>query len=297
MIRNRYATARRHAGGLILRLSFALAPRVARAAVGALAALAAVAAVAEADAHVRPAPAGARHHAKPTSHAPSATGSARPATPRPGAPKPAPSAVGTPTPATSAVVGNPAASRVAALSVRARRSVAAHHRRVHRAVVRVHMAGDPPVSIVDFSFSPGTTTVHVGDTITWTNNGKQPHSAKADDHSFDTGILRHGQSAAHTFSTAGTFTYFCIVHPYMHGTVIVLAATTTTTTPTTTTPTTTTPSTTTPSTTTPAPSTTQAGQLPLTGADEVAAFAVGLLLLGAGIGLRARMRTRGEDEV
>jgi hypothetical protein len=34
----------------------------------------------------------------------------------------------------------------------------------------------------------------------------------------------------------------------------------------------------------------------LTGADEVAAFAVGLLLLGAGIGLRARMRTRAEDE-
>jgi plastocyanin len=173
-------------------------------------------------------------------------------------------------------------------------SLAAQHLTVHRAVVRAHMAGDPAVSIVDYSFSPGTTTVHVGDTITWTNTGKQPHTATANDNSFNTGILRNGQSASHTFSAAGTFTYYCVVHPFMHGTVVVLAAatTTTTTTPTTTTPTTTTPSTTT---TTPTSTTTPTGQLPLTGADEVAAFAVGLLLLGAGIGLRARMRARVED--
>jgi plastocyanin len=279
MIRHRYATYRRHAGGLVLPLSFALA---AVAAVAAVVSVAALAAVAQAHAHVRSGPGRAHRHAPRAArravHAPAPASGLRAS--RLGAPRPAAS--------------GPAAPGLAALSARARRSLGAHRLPVHRAVVRVHMAGDPPVSIVDYSFSPGTTTVHVGDTITWTNTGKQPHSATANDHSFDTGILRNGQSATHTFSAAGTFTYFCIVHPYMHGTVVVLAAAkATTTTPTSTTATTTTPSTTT---TTPTSTTTPAGQLPLTGADEVAAFAVGLLLLGAGIGLRARMRTRAEDE-
>jgi LPXTG-motif cell wall-anchored protein len=157
------------------------------------------------------------------------------------------------------------------------------------------MAGDPAVSIVDYSFSPGSTTIHVGDTISWTNTGKQPHSATANNSSFNTGILHTGQSASHTFSAAGTFSYYCIVHPFMHGTIVVLAATTaTTTTPTatTTSPAATTTTTPGPTTTTPTSTTTSAGQLPLTGANEVAAFAVGLLLLGAGTALRARMRTR-----
>ena len=281
MIRHGYATYRRHAGGLVLPLSFAFA------ALAAAASVAALAAVAQAHAHVRPVPVRAHRQApravRRSAHAPAAASGL--ATSRLGAPKPAAS--------------GPAASRapgLAALSARARGGLTAQFR-VHRAVVRAHMAGDPPVSIVDYSFSPGTTTVHVGDTITWTNSGKQPHSATANDHSFDTGILRSGQSAAHTFSAAGTFTYICTVHPYMHGTVVVLAATTTTTTtPTTpTTPTTTPSTTTTPSSTTPTSTTTPTGQLPLTGADELAAFAVGLLLLVAGIGLRARMRTRAEE--
>lgn len=85
-------------------------------------------------------------------------------------------------------------------------------------------AADPAVSIVDFSFSPGTTTIHVGDTITWTNSGQQPHTATASNGSFDTGILKHGASASHTFSQAGTFSYICSVHPYMKGTVVVLGS-------------------------------------------------------------------------
>jgi plastocyanin len=91
-------------------------------------------------------------------------------------------------------------------------------------------AGDPGVTIADFHFSPGTTTVHVGDAITWTNDGPSPHSATANNGSFDTGVLQKGASASHTFTQAGTFTYFCKVHPFMHGTIVVLAAATTTTT-------------------------------------------------------------------
>lgn len=89
---------------------------------------------------------------------------------------------------------------------------------------RAHVAGDPGVTIVDFQFNPGTITVHAGDTITWTNTGAQPHTATANDHSFDTGVLKKGQSASHTFSTPGTFSYICTIHPFMKGTVTVLAS-------------------------------------------------------------------------
>jgi plastocyanin len=84
-----------------------------------------------------------------------------------------------------------------------------------------HAAGDPSDTIVDFSFSPATVTIHVGDTVTWTNQGKQPHTATANDGSFDTGTLKTGQSASHQFTKAGTFAYICSIHPFMHGTVIV----------------------------------------------------------------------------
>ena len=148
---------------------------------------------------------------------------------------------------------------------------------------KAHAAADPSASIVDFSFSPSTITIHVGDTITWTNVGHQPHTATANDHSFDTGILKPGQSGSHTFTTPGTYTYFCIVHPYMHGTVIVLAnAATTTTTTTTTTPSTTT---TTPTATT---STSSSG-LPNTGLDIAGVVLTGAALTGLGLVLRRRL--------
>ena len=91
-------------------------------------------------------------------------------------------------------------------------------------ITRAHPAGDPGVTIVDFQFNPGTITVHTGDTITWTNTGAQPHTATANDHSFDTGVLKKGESGSHTFSTPGTFSYICTIHPFMKGTVTVLAS-------------------------------------------------------------------------
>jgi LPXTG-motif cell wall-anchored protein len=83
-------------------------------------------------------------------------------------------------------------------------------------------AGPGSVSIVDYRFAPGTITVNAGDTVTWTNNGKQPHSAKGS--GFDTGILSKGKSGSHTFGSAGSFSYICSVHPFMKGTVVVRAA-------------------------------------------------------------------------
>ncbi len=98
-----------------------------------------------------------------------------------------------------------------------------------------HAANDTSVTISDFQFTPATITIHVGDTVTWTNHGPSAHTATANNGSFNTGVLQKGHSASHTFTTAGTFTYICQIHPFMHGTVVVLANTTSTTTPKTTT--------------------------------------------------------------
>jgi plastocyanin len=85
-------------------------------------------------------------------------------------------------------------------------------------------AASGSVAIADFSFAPATITINQGDTVTWTNNGPTPHSATADDGSFDTGIFPAGQSRTHTFNEAGSFSYFCTPHPNMRGTVVVQAS-------------------------------------------------------------------------
>ncbi len=103
-------------------------------------------------------------------------------------------------------------------------TTASHTKHNRKPRPRAHTAGDPGNTITDFKFSPGTTTIHVGDTITWTNSGPSPHTATAKDGSFDTGNLNKGASASHTFTHAGTFAYICTIHPFMHGTVVVLAA-------------------------------------------------------------------------
>lgn len=77
------------------------------------------------------------------------------------------------------------------------------------------------VTIQNYAYSPATLTVKLGDTVTWTNQDSIGHSATADDNSFDTGILSQGQSKTITFNKAGTYTYHCRVHPYMHGTIVV----------------------------------------------------------------------------
>lgn len=81
------------------------------------------------------------------------------------------------------------------------------------------------VKIRYFTFTPDPITVHVGDSVTWTNGDSEPHTATALDASFDTGQLNTNQSGTVTFSKAGTIAYYCSIHPDMKGSVDVLAAT------------------------------------------------------------------------
>jgi plastocyanin len=80
------------------------------------------------------------------------------------------------------------------------------------------------VSMVNFTFSPSSVTVNVGDTVTWSNKDDAPHNATADDGSFSTPNINKGQSASHRFTQAGSFSYICTIHPNMHGTVRVLSS-------------------------------------------------------------------------
>jgi plastocyanin len=86
-------------------------------------------------------------------------------------------------------------------------------------------AASASVSVGDNFFAPASVTVAVGDSVTWNNNGQAPHSATADDGSFDTGVFDPGGSRSTTFDSAGTFSYYCTVHGQAQsGTVRVLAA-------------------------------------------------------------------------
>ena len=79
------------------------------------------------------------------------------------------------------------------------------------------------VKIDNFSFSPATLTVSAGTTVTWTNRDDIPHTVVSTDDpkAFKSKVLDTDEKFSFTFSKAGTYPYFCSVHPKMTGTVIV----------------------------------------------------------------------------
>ena len=74
--------------------------------------------------------------------------------------------------------------------------------------------------IVDFEFTPPDITVAAGTEVTFTNDDTSPHTATADDDSFDTGKLDDGgDSGSVKLDEPGTYSYFCEFHPTMKGTI------------------------------------------------------------------------------
>jgi plastocyanin len=78
------------------------------------------------------------------------------------------------------------------------------------------------VQIVEFSYEPDPVVVQAGGKVIWQNEDTAPHTATADDGSFDTGTIEKGKLGSATFKEPGTFTYHCEIHPTMHGTVEVV---------------------------------------------------------------------------
>ena len=79
------------------------------------------------------------------------------------------------------------------------------------------------VAIVDFGFEPAEIEVPTGTTVTWTNEGAVIHTTtdKARDKAWDSKVMETGDTFSYTFTEAGTYEYWCALHPNMLGTVVV----------------------------------------------------------------------------
>ena len=77
------------------------------------------------------------------------------------------------------------------------------------------------IKIDNFTFGPPELTVKAGTTITWTNRDDIPHTVASTDKVFKSKVLDTDEKFSFTFSTPGTFTYFCSIHPKMTGKVVV----------------------------------------------------------------------------
>lgn len=77
-------------------------------------------------------------------------------------------------------------------------------------------------TIKNFSFSPPTLTVARGATVTVRNSDDTTHTVTADSGGFDTGPIAGGQNATFVApQSAGSISYHCAIHTYMHGTIVI----------------------------------------------------------------------------
>ncbi|MEO8288160.1 MAG: plastocyanin/azurin family copper-binding protein [Chloroflexota bacterium] len=79
------------------------------------------------------------------------------------------------------------------------------------------------VRIVDFKFDPAVITVAPGTKVTWTLVGPTEHNtvSKGNPVLWESPIMQVGEKYSYTFDKAGTYDYWCTLHPEMLGTVIV----------------------------------------------------------------------------
>ncbi len=89
------------------------------------------------------------------------------------------------------------------------------------------VAANPPqaatteVKIDNFSFGPATLTIAPGTTVTWINRDDIPHTVVSTDSVFKSKVLDTDEKFSFTFTRAGTYPYFCSIHPKMTATVVV----------------------------------------------------------------------------
>jgi amicyanin len=76
-------------------------------------------------------------------------------------------------------------------------------------------------AIDKFKFEPDTITVPVGTTVVWENKDDIPHTVVSMDGTFRSAALDTEDTFSFTFNKAGTFEYFCSLHPYMKAKVVV----------------------------------------------------------------------------
>jgi amicyanin len=78
--------------------------------------------------------------------------------------------------------------------------------------------------MMSLKFQPGTVTVKVGTTVTWTNNDSPPHNVtyvSGPKFASSPQVMNPGSKYSVKFTQAGTVHYFCSIHPFMKGTIVV----------------------------------------------------------------------------
>jgi len=94
-----------------------------------------------------------------------------------------------------------------------------------RALLVLAAVATPPqandIAIDNFRFAAPTITVPVGSTVTWTNRDDVPHNVVSTERAFKSPVLDTDQTFSHTFESAGTFKYYCSLHPRMTGQIVV----------------------------------------------------------------------------
>jgi amicyanin len=82
-------------------------------------------------------------------------------------------------------------------------------------------AATAEVKIDNFSFEPQTLTVTVGTKVTWTNRNDIPHTSVSTEGVWKSKVMDTDETFSYTFTKAGTYPYFCTIHPKMTGKVVV----------------------------------------------------------------------------
>jgi amicyanin len=85
-------------------------------------------------------------------------------------------------------------------------------------------AEDVAVKIGNFTFGPQEVKVKAGTTVTWTNEDDIPHTVVSPN-AFRSKVMDTDGTYSFTFTTPGTYKYFCSLHPHMTGTIVVETAT------------------------------------------------------------------------
>jgi predicted secreted protein with PEFG-CTERM motif len=92
-------------------------------------------------------------------------------------------------------------------------------------------SSSPGCETTNACFIPHEAVIDVGSEVVWTNDDTAAHTvtsgdikAGGPDGNFDSGLFMAGKTFSHKFEEAGEFPYFCLVHPWMQGVVIVQAA-------------------------------------------------------------------------
>lgn len=89
------------------------------------------------------------------------------------------------------------------------------------AITRAPAAGPVAVDIKEFKYLPGTLSVARGSAITWTNHDEEAHTVTSSAGAFASAGLSRDEKFTQKFPAAGTYAYFCALHPQMRATVVV----------------------------------------------------------------------------